>query len=109
MPVALSNEVRKTGFIVRYAASALPELLPALARLDAVVFMRTSCADIARPATRKIVIGPDILFALQRAGDRADPPLQEGQRRLVLHRVLGEGGLFLVQLDRVAIHRSLVG
>ena len=30
---------------------------PALARFDAVVFIRTSCADIARPATWKMVIG----------------------------------------------------
>ena len=57
MPLAASKLVRNTGFIVLYAASAEPAMPPALARFDAVVFIRTSCADIARPATWKMVSG----------------------------------------------------
>ena len=57
MPLAASKLVRNTGFIVLYAVSADPVVPPALARFDAVVFIRTSCADIARPATWKIVMG----------------------------------------------------
>ena len=41
-----------------YAASGLEATVPALARFDAVVFIRSSCALIARPETWKIERGP---------------------------------------------------
>ena len=53
-----------------------------------MVFIRTSCADIARPGDLEDRQRSDraCLFPLQRAGDLADPPVQERQRRLILRR-----------------------
>src|SRR3546814_18633452 len=46
--------VRNTGFIERNASTSLPATVPALARFEAVVLRRTSCADMARPLMSKI-------------------------------------------------------
>ena len=43
-------------------ASPLPAIEPALARLEAAVFMRTSCADMARWPTWKKEVGPLIVI-----------------------------------------------
>ena len=48
-----SITVRKTGFSERNASFSLPATVPALARFDAVVLSRTSCADMARPLMSK--------------------------------------------------------
>ena len=55
--------VRISGMIIvaplgfTQAPARVKETEPALARFDAVVFRRTSCADMARPAMSNTVIG----------------------------------------------------
>ncbi len=71
--------VRKTGFMALNALSALPATVPALARLEADVFSRTNCAAIARPLMSKMDIPFAMLFALQRAAEGSDSPLEEGE------------------------------
>ena len=70
---------------------------PAFARFDAVVFIRTSCADIARPATWKIAhaVGSPCGYSPFSARVTCEMrPFRNDERRLILDRVLGEGGLF---------------
>src|SRR5256885_12605043 len=98
----LSSTVRKTGRSARNAPSRVLETELALARFDAVVFIRMSCADMARPAISKTDMGRLVIsFSLPGAADRRNPALEERERGAILDRIFGEERLLGGKLDRI--------
>ena len=73
------------------------------------MFIRTSCAHIARPDTWKIESGP-LGMAYSPLSARVIwlmRPFRNDERRLILDGVLGEGGLLGRQVDGVAVEAGL--
>src|SRR5690349_4590024 len=98
----------KMGWRALYTPSGVLLTLSALARLLAVVFRRTDCADMPEPAISN-ALNDDMAGYSSATGDRGEQPAElvaeEGQRRLVAHCVLGEGRLLQLRVDGVAVER----
>src|SRR5689334_8359642 len=99
----------KMGWRALYTPSGVLLTLSALARLLAVVLRRTDCADIPEPAISNALKDdmaasyPPFSGTHDGGQETAELVVQEGQRGLVAHRVLGEGRLLELRVDGVAV------
>src|SRR6187402_2507537 len=100
----------KIGWRGLYTPAAVLLTLSALARLLAVVFSRTDCAAMPDPAMSK-ALNDDMTsypsLVTENGGQQtAEFGVEESERRLVTHGVLGERGLLDLRVDGVAIERG---